>query len=555
MENHLNSLSRYCIAELPTNVLSDFKTAIESVRDELKLNDNVFRGVDGFLAKYFEKPSWSPAVKDTIRGAKSADIVKLSRDIFNIVRLGTLMDWLVDFRSLFFTADPKIRFRCEPITTPELRFSASIYFETEDISTAAGSTRVYGEYHHGDAHVAGDDNGFLPFAARALQVSELIDLGHNPQELLRILAGYGMMDDKESGVNTFVKCFGLGLDSYVSLSEDFYNKMYLRPEMIAAPGYLVGLGTTCFAASESTTDEPDIVVKFSWRADNTTTEPRMLWLAHKGGVKGIIKLLGHQDLVSIADLRQPLQFPRSFVNRTLSCFATSPLGRPIRKYVSISELLEVLGDLVKAIQSLYEDGRMIHRDIAIKNLVISPQGCWGNPMGILIDFDSALKVKKGHPVGQRVGSDGFMAIGVLRGEEHTYRHDLESLFYVFLWLAIANDREHDHAREILKGLPEKSRLHNWCSPVLNFSAVEKAVTADMSPQGFEGILGEFSPDFVELKNLARRLHGLIFPVRDGMIFTGTDKDKKAATWLFTTMANAFMDKTRCQRTRCKGRSL
>ncbi|PKK44944.1 hypothetical protein CI102_8792, partial [Trichoderma harzianum] len=253
MENHLNSLSRYCIAELPTNVLSDFKTAIESVRDELKLNDNVFRGVDGFLAKYFEKPSWSPAVKDTIRGAKSADIVKLSRDIFNIVRLGTLMDWLVDFRSRFFTADPKIRFRCEPITTPELRFSASIYFETEDISTAAGSTRVYGEYHHGDAHVAGDDNGFLPFAARALQVfkaqptrhflhafilhgttlelwvfdragaysSELIDLGHNPQELLRILAGYGMMDDKESGVNTFVKCFGLGLDSYVSLSEDF----------------------------------------------------------------------------------------------------------------------------------------------------------------------------------------------------------------------------------------------------------------------------------------------------------------------------------------------
>ncbi|KAL6793193.1 hypothetical protein J3E68DRAFT_438050 [Trichoderma sp. SZMC 28012] len=570
MENNLTSPSRYCIAELSNNVLSDFETALKSLQSdqgELKLDDNVFRGVDGFLTKYFEKPSWSPALKDTIRGAKSADIVKLSKGIFNIVRLGTLMDWLVDFRSLFFTADPKIRFRCEPITTPGLNFSASIYFETEDISTAAGSTRVYGEYHHGDAPAASYDSGFLPFAARALQVfkaqptryflhafilhgttlelwvfdragaysSELIDLGQSPEELLRILAGYGMMNDKESGVNSLVKSLGPGLDSYVSLN------------------YLVGLGTTCFAASKSTTDEPDIVVKFSWRADNTTTEPGLLWLAHKRGVKGIIKLLGYQDLVSIADLRQPLQFPSSFVNRTLSCLATSPLGRPIRKFTGIYELCRVMSDLVRAIQSLFEDGRMLHRDIAIKNLVITLQVC-GSPVGLLIDFDTALKVKKGHPVGQRVGSDGFMAIGVLRGEDHTYRHDLESLFYVFLWLVIANDKEHDHARDILERLSEKSRLQKWCSSDLDFHAVEEAVAADMSPKGFEGILGEFSPNFVELKDLARKLHGLLFPVHNGVIFTGTYKDEKAATWLFNEMADAFMAKTRSRKTRCKGHS-
>lgn len=591
--------SRYYIAELPTNTLSDFETALESLRGELKLNDNVFRGVDGFLAKYFENPSWSAAVKDTVRDAKSADIInKLSTDIFNIVHLDTLMGWLIDLRSLFFTDNSNIRFHCESITTPESRFSASIHLKTGDLSTSAGSTRVYGEYHQGDSPATGDDDDFLHFAARAVQVfkaqptrhflhafilhgttlelwvfdragaysSGLIDLVQNPQELFHTLAGYCMMDDKESGVNTYVKCLGPGLDSYISPNEgipsdedvssdtgsDFdgslfrhegrMDKVYLRPEMLTAPGHLVGLGTTCFAASESTTDEPNMVVKFSWRADNTTDESQLLGRLRERGTLGVVEFLGHRELVSIAELRQDLHFPKPFVNRTLSYIITSPLGRPIRKFSSISELLEVLGDLATTIKSLFLDAGMLHRDIAIKNLVIDSTGS----QGILIDFDAALELDKGQPAGQRVGSDGFMAIGVLRGEKHTYRHDLESLFYVFLWLAIANDKEHDHAQEILERLPKTSRLQKWYSPVLNFRAVWEAVAADMSLEGFEGVLEEFSADFVPLTDLARKLHGLIFPVRDGVIFTGTDENEKAAARLCNEIADAFMENTRCK---------
>ncbi|QYS99468.1 Protein kinase-like domain [Trichoderma simmonsii] len=607
MENNLTSPSRYCIAELSTNVLSDFKIILASLQGELKLNDNVFRGVDGFLAKYFKK---SDTVQDTIDDAKSADGVdQLSTNIFNIAHLDTLMDWLVDFRSLFFPADPNIpfrfrfSFRCESITTPGPPFSASIYFETEDISTTTGSTRVYGEYHHGDA----PDNGFLPFAARALQVfkaqptrhflhafilhgttlelwvfdrvgaysSGPIDLAQNPQELFHIMAGYGMMNDKEYGINTFVKCLGPGSDSYISFDEGVpsdtasssdgdvasdegtIKKLYLRQEMLAAPGYLVGLGTTCFAASESTTDKPNIVVKFSWRADNTIDEPQLLWKLRERGTSGVVEILGHKDLVSIADLRQDLQFPGPFVNRTLSCIVTSPLGRPIRKFSSISELLGVLGDLAMTIKSLFLNVKMLHRDIAIKNLVIDPQeqrrirnsiiyqGSYSvDPQGILIDFGAALDLEKGPPPRQIVGSDGFMAIGVLRGEPHTYRHDLESLFYVFLWLAIANDSEHDHAHEILERLPKTSRLQKWRSPDLDFEAVWKAVEADMSPEGFEEILGEFSPDFDPFKDLARKLRGLIFPVQDGVIFTGTDTDEEAAARLCDEMADAFLKEYR-----------
>ncbi|KAL7796232.1 hypothetical protein V8C43DRAFT_321028 [Trichoderma afarasin] len=547
---------------------TESEAVLESLRGQFK--DSVFRNVDGFLVKYFKNQAWPPAVQDAIRNAKSANIInELSANLFNVADLNALTDWLADFQSVSFTAKLNIRLRSESISTPESRFSASIYLETEDISTASGNTRVYGEYHHGDAPVTSDDDDYLPFAARAVQVfkaqptrhflhafilhgttlelwvfdragaysSKLVDLAQNPQDMLRILAGYGMMNDEESGINTFVKRLRPGPDSYVSFDEG--SKMYLRPEMIAAPGHLVGLGTTCFAASESTIPKPNSVVKFSWRVDTTTAELQLLQLAHERKVWGIIQLLGHQNLVSIADLRQPLQFPGSFINRTLSCVATSPLGRPIRKFTSIRELLEVLGDLVKALRSLYLDGRMLHRDIAIKNLVINPQPSGDSSKGILIDFDMALDLDKGPPPRQIVGSDGFMAIGVLFGHVHSYRHDLESLFYVFLWLAIANDSEHDHACEILERLPEKSRLQKWYSPVLNFPAVGQAVINDMKPEAIEGILGEFSDDFIPLKGLAKELHGLIFPVRDGAIFIGTDKGQEAAKRLYTEMEDAF----------------
>ena len=47
---------------------------------------------------------------------------------------------------------------------------------------------------------------------------------------------------------------------------------------------------------------------------------------------------------------------------------------------------------------------------------------------------------------------GTMAIEVLEGRAHTYRYDLESFFYVFLWVIIRYGQETD------KNLPNTSRL-------------------------------------------------------------------------------------------------
>lgn len=55
--------------------------------------------------------------------------------------------------------------------------------------------------------------------------------------------------------------------------------------------------------------------------------------------------------------------------------------------------------------------------------------------GMFIDLDLAKKEGEGQSGTQsRTGTLEFMAVEVLRNESHTYRHDLESFFYVLIWM-------------------------------------------------------------------------------------------------------------------------
>jgi hypothetical protein len=52
------------------------------------------------------------------------------------------------------------------------------------------------------------------------------------------------------------------------------------------------------------------------------------------------------------------------------------------------------------------------------------------------------------------GTMQFMAIEVLQGKGHTYRHDLESFLYVFIWMCIRYG--HDNTNIVLEaGEPGK----------------------------------------------------------------------------------------------------
>jgi hypothetical protein len=47
---------------------------------------------------------------------------------------------------------------------------------------------------------------------------------------------------------------------------------------------------------------------------------------------------------------------------------------------------------------------------------------------------------------------------------------------------------------------------------------------DIAKNGFEDIVAEFTPQFENQKQLARELRTVLFPIRDGVIFTGTLRD-------------------------------
>lgn len=137
-----------------------------------------------------------------------------------------------------------------------------------------------------------------------------------------------------------------------------------------------------------------------------------------------------------------------------------------------------------------------------------------------------------------VGTAPFMAIGALeayvKNNPRTYRHDLESLFYVFLYLAICQRAEDGSKCE---ELPETSRITKW--KLDEREQVRK--TADMGEEGFKAILEEFSREFEGLKGLAEKIRGLLFPLRDGKIWTWTDVTPEGTNKLYDDMAGAFED--------------
>jgi serine/threonine protein kinase len=77
----------------------------------------------------------------------------------------------------------------------------------------------------------------------------------------------------------------------------------------------------------------------------------------------------------------------------------------------------------------------MHRDISLNNLMLRMEG--DKVYGVLNDFDLAVLRDVQSPSSkQRTGTKPFMAIDLLQRDApiHMYRHDLESMFYVILWI-------------------------------------------------------------------------------------------------------------------------
>ncbi|CAK7568459.1 MAG: hypothetical protein SEPTF4163_006450 [Sporothrix epigloea] len=148
-------------------------------------------------------------------------------------------------------------------------------------------------------------------------------------------------------------------------------------------------------------------------------------------------------------------------DRILSCLVVSPAGRVITKSGTVRELLEVMRDAIKAHQSLYITGGILHPDILPNNIIITDPAVSGGHRGMPIDLDMAKVLGSGRSGARNLtGTLQFMAVEVLLGADHTYRHNLESFLYVLLWMC-ARQSWHNGFHTQDEKAPRASCLRRW----------------------------------------------------------------------------------------------
>ncbi|ODA82744.1 hypothetical protein RJ55_01253 [Drechmeria coniospora] len=206
-------------------------------------------------------------------------------------------------------------------------------------------------------------------------------------------------------------------------------------------------------------------------------------------------------------------------NRIYSCLVVSPAGRVINDYKSVRELLESMRDAIKAHQSLYMAGDILHRDISSNNIIITKPKAADGFKGMLIDLDLA-KVKDSGPSGARhqTGTMQFMAVEVLRKTDHTYRHDLESFLYVLLWMCVRQSWNNGFAGKRMP--PKESLLRKW--EIGSFKDIARTKAGDMTVDGLEEIMAEFPDALDAVKPLCLRIRKILFPLdKDERMSFGT----------------------------------
>jgi serine/threonine protein kinase len=184
--------------------------------------------------------------------------------------------------------------------------------------------------------------------------------------------------------------------------------------------------------------------------------------------------------------------------------------------------LTALRDAIKARRSLLSKAKILHRDISENNIIITDPETADGFTGMLIDLDLAIVGDERTGGRHMTGTMEFMAIDVLRGVEHTYRHDLESFFYVLLWMCARRAWEREfHCKR--KDRPADSVLRDWYGDTNKKVAGMKQ--GSMHADRFKEILDDFVPAFDCIKPSCMKLRSILFPLtQDGELDLGTPAD-------------------------------
>ncbi|VCU39852.1 Bgt-50724 [Blumeria graminis f. sp. tritici] len=378
----------------------------------------------------------------------------------------------------------------------------------------------------------------------------LISIKHSQEYLVRAISSYLLMSRDELGFDKSIKEkdgeYFVLVKKEGSKSTKRFN---INPVPVVRPETLVTRGTTCFE-----TIDKDNIIKYSWNRDPGNTEVNLLKEAK--GTEGVVEYVMSDKIWQIKNHVQKLDFSgavewsmagkNKFISkgsgprkptlqpfqrdRHLTRVVVTPRGRPLHCSRTILEFLIVIRDSIVAHRRLYFEKDILHCDISEGNIVLVRPDGDNSIQGMLIDLDHAVSLnddRKKDDNSLLTGTMKFMALERLSYAatygstiQCTYRHDLESFFYVFLVGCIEYERKNS-SKEVIK-------LQMWCSNNISSNESEKIKCLTYFRMH---ILDVFSISFSDLKDLAIKLRNILFgeaipelgtpddpnPMYDGMI--------------------------------------
>jgi hypothetical protein len=124
----------------------------------------------------------------------------------------------------------------------------------------------------------------------------------------------------------------------------------------------------------------------------------------------------------------------------------------------------------------------------------------------LIDLDLGVRVQRQEPSGARgiTGTRAFMAIGVLRGEKHSFMHDYESFFWVIFWICIHYNDPNESGIVI-----PRFEKWNYVDPE-ELAGMKLGVVAD-DEIFLETLRQHLTPYYKQLGPWINRLRRVVFP--------------------------------------------
>ncbi|PLW45203.1 hypothetical protein PCANC_11285 [Puccinia coronata f. sp. avenae] len=236
------------------------------------------------------------------------------------------------------------------------------------------------------------------------------------------------------------------------------------PVIFRAPG-ICGRGTTCWTAHLPEDEHQRFLIKDSWQPTHWAEEGVMLRDVTEKKVPHVARYHHHEDVhvagksvdiesyvrrnlptretFNIAEQLNDPQAPHEYINRVHRRLILKDAGEPIHTVDSPVRLLEALEGCIKGHQALLNAG-YLHRDISLNNLMVDNQTNDVNLKSFLIDLDVAIKypIIKDEDRHARTGTKVFMSAGLLLQENsHNHLDDLESFFWVLIWICIHYPRD------------------------------------------------------------------------------------------------------------------